>query len=136
MCVVVVSFVMMSDLGMAQDSVSGDGLEVVRGGLDGDQAEAAGGASIVGFVLLILIIVGVPTAASLGFRYLLKNNFLTYVATYVFVIACYGVARMTVEAIPSGDLPMTALVLLTTSMFGSFLAQVIYLLRLPKKKLG
>ena len=117
-----------------QESSPSSSIEVVRGGLEGDQNDS-GEASFLGFGLLILIGIGIPAAASLGFRYLLKSNLKAYVATYVFVVACYVFATMTIEGTPSGSLAMTALILLVLAMLGSLLAQTIYFLRLPKKKM-
>lgn len=118
----------------AQENVPNSSIEVVRGNLEGDLNDA-GEASFLGFGLLILIGIGVPTVVSLGLRYLLKSNLKAYVATYVFVVACYMFANMTIEGTPSGSLAMTALVLLMPAMLGSLLAQTIYLLRLPKRKI-
>ena len=118
----------------AQESAPGSSIEVVRGGLEDDQNDS-GEANFLGFGLLILIGIGIPAAASLGFRYLLKSNLKAYVATYVFVVACYVFATMTIEGTPSGSLAMTALILLVLAMLGSLLAQTIYFLRLPKKKM-
>jgi hypothetical protein len=118
----------------AQESVPGGSLEVVRGSLDGDQKGTVA-ASFLGFGLLILIGIGVPTAVSFGFRHLLKSNLKTYAATYVFVVLCYVLANVTIEGTPSGSIPMTGLMLLIPAMLGSLLAQTMYLLRLPKKKI-
>ena len=117
----------------AQEIISGSSIEVVRGGVGGDQKDVEGGV-LLGFGLLILIGIGVPTVVSLCLRHVLKSNLKTYAATYVFVLICYAVAKLTVEGTPSGSIPMTALMLLMPAMLGSLLAQTIYLLRIPKKK--
>ena len=132
--VLVFSAILTPDLVGAQESAPGSTIEVVRGDLEGDQNDT-GGASFLGFGLLILIGIGIPTVVSLGLRYLLRSNLKTYVATYVFVVGCYVLATTLFEGTPSGSLAMTALILLVLAMLGSLLAQTIYLLRLPKRKM-
>lgn len=117
----------------AQESEPGSSIEVVRGGSD---QKDAGEASFVGFGLLILIGIGLPTAASLGLRHIFKSNLKTYIATYVFVVLCYVLANMTIEGTPSGSLAMTGLMLLLLAMLGSVIAQTIFLLRLPKRTIN
>ena len=97
------------------------------------EAEASGLELLFGFLALILLSVGIPTLISLAIRFVTGSIIKTYIGAYVVILGSYLIAHQTIEGLPGGTTGMIALNLLPLSMFGSFLSQWIYYLRLPKK---
>ncbi len=96
--------------------------------------EGSAEATVLGFLLLFLIGVGIPFAISFVVRTVTKSNFKAYVGTYVILLTGYIILNTIFEELPGSDLYTIAANLVPLSMFGSFLAQWVYYLILPKKK--
>ncbi|MFK5948578.1 MAG: hypothetical protein QM500_07395 [Methylococcales bacterium] len=84
--------------------------------------------------LLFVVVIGIPGVVSYAIRSHFKDNLKSYVGTYIFVVFCYIMARLTLNEIPGGDDNMVVIYLVLPSMIGSMIAQTVYMLKLPKTK--
>ncbi len=98
--------------------------------------DAEGGLSLIfGYLALLLLGLGVPTLISLMIRYVTGSIVKTYIGSYVVILTVYLLAGQVIEGVPGGSIRSIALNLLPLSMFGTFMTQWIYYLRLPKRKI-
>ncbi len=99
------------------------------------QAEGVGDVTILGMLAFITLAIGVPAAISYVIRMLTKDNLASYVGTFVIVAIGYAIARTMFGFIIDGGIITVGLILAVPSMLGAVVAQTVYYLRLPTRKL-
>ena len=118
---------------LAQQSERQSSVELVNGEFAVTQ-ESGLMSDLLDIGLLFVVVIGIPGVVSYAIRSYFKDNLKSYAGTYIFVLFCYIMARLTLNEIPGGDDNMVAIYLILPSMIGSMIAQTVYMLMLPKVK--
>ncbi len=86
-------------------------------------------------IAVLILAIGIPALISYTIRVVTGDNIASYLGTFVIVAIGYIIARVGFGFIINGDVFSVGLILAVPSMLGAILAQTVYLIRLPKRKL-
>lgn len=99
------------------------------------QAQDVGEVSIIGLLMFFVFAIGIPAIISYTIRILTRDNIASYLGTYIIIAIGYTLARNMTDFVIDGNMMTVALILLVPTMLGAVLAQTVYYVKLPTKKL-
>lgn len=99
------------------------------------QANDVGEVTFVGMITFLVLSIGIPALISYAIRVMTRDNIASYLGTFVIVGIAYIVARTMFGFVIDGGTLTVGLILLVPTMLGSVVAQTVYYIRLPRRKL-